>query len=174
MKAIRIHEYGDASTLRLEEAPCLSPGNDQLLVHVRDAGVNPVDWKIRQGTSRMLCPRPFPCDRTGFCGRGCGNRQFCHRFRSRCSVFGFAHGSYAEYALASVSTVAQDAKGNGFRDRCGPANGRFDRIADCARRCGRKARHDIADPGCCRGSPVLSRCLSLFFILFRSHRQSQK
>ena len=43
MKAIRIHEYGDASTLRLEEVPPLSPGNDELLVHVRDAGVNPVD-----------------------------------------------------------------------------------------------------------------------------------
>lgn len=47
MKAIRIHEYGDAGTLRLEEVPRLSPGNDQLLVHVLDAGVNPIDWKIR-------------------------------------------------------------------------------------------------------------------------------
>jgi hypothetical protein len=41
MKAIRIHKYGDASTLQLEEAPTLTIQFDQLLVRIRDAGVNP-------------------------------------------------------------------------------------------------------------------------------------
>jgi len=38
MKAVRIHEYGDADTLKMEEVPCLSIGDEQILVRVRDAG----------------------------------------------------------------------------------------------------------------------------------------
>jgi NADPH:quinone reductase-like Zn-dependent oxidoreductase len=60
MKAIRIHEYGDSGTLKLEDVPRLSPGKDQLLVHVRDAGVNPIDWKIRQGYLKDVMPASFP------------------------------------------------------------------------------------------------------------------
>jgi NADPH:quinone reductase-like Zn-dependent oxidoreductase len=52
MKAVRIHQYGDASTLKLEEVPRLSITDDQLLVRIRDAGVNPIDWKIRQGAKQ--------------------------------------------------------------------------------------------------------------------------
>lgn len=47
MKAIRIHEYGDASQFKLEESPLLTIQDDQVLVRVRDTGVNPIDWKIR-------------------------------------------------------------------------------------------------------------------------------
>ena len=43
MKAIRIHQYGDASTLKLEEIPPLSIADGQILVRIRDAGVNPID-----------------------------------------------------------------------------------------------------------------------------------
>ena len=49
MKAVRIHEYGDAGKLTLEEAPRLTIKADEVLVRVRDAGVNPRDWKIRAG-----------------------------------------------------------------------------------------------------------------------------
>ncbi len=60
MKAIRIHQYGDASTLKLEEVPPLSISEDQILVRVRDAGVNPIDWKIRQGYLKNVMPAAFP------------------------------------------------------------------------------------------------------------------
>ncbi len=60
MKARRIHEYGDAGTLRLEEVPRLSISADQILVRVHDAGVNPIDWKIRQGYLRQVMPASFP------------------------------------------------------------------------------------------------------------------
>ena len=39
MKAIRIHEYGDADTLKLEEVPRISISSDQILVQIHDAGV---------------------------------------------------------------------------------------------------------------------------------------
>jgi NADPH:quinone reductase-like Zn-dependent oxidoreductase len=49
MKAIRIHEYGGVGTLKLEEVARISITDDQVLVRIEDAGVNPVDWKVRQG-----------------------------------------------------------------------------------------------------------------------------
>jgi len=49
MQAIRIHEFGGAEVMRLEYIPVPEPGAGELLVRVRAAGVNPVDWKIRSG-----------------------------------------------------------------------------------------------------------------------------
>ena len=60
MKAIRIHNYGDSSALQLEEASSLDIQPDQLLVRIRDAGVNPIDWKIRAGYLKNLMPANFP------------------------------------------------------------------------------------------------------------------
>ena len=61
MKAIRIHKYGDANQLKLEEAPNLTILDDQVIVKIRDAGVNPIDWKIRAGylKNRMLAAFPL-------------------------------------------------------------------------------------------------------------------
>jgi NADPH:quinone reductase-like Zn-dependent oxidoreductase len=50
MKAVRIHAYGGPEMLHYEEnvpRPVLS--SDDLLIRVRAAAVNPVDWKIREG-----------------------------------------------------------------------------------------------------------------------------
>jgi hypothetical protein len=47
MKAIRVHEFGVPSVLKLEEIPDPKPGPGELLVRIRAAGVNPVDAYIR-------------------------------------------------------------------------------------------------------------------------------
>ncbi|HEY1562232.1 MAG TPA: NADP-dependent oxidoreductase [Caulobacteraceae bacterium] len=59
MKAIRIHEFGDTGVLELEELPEPIPAAGEVLIEVRAASVNPVDYKIREGkypavTSEML------------------------------------------------------------------------------------------------------------------------
>ena len=53
MKAIRIHNYGDSRVLQLEEAPTVTIQPGQLLVRIRDAGVNPIDWKIPQNNHSL-------------------------------------------------------------------------------------------------------------------------
>lgn len=97
MKAIRIHEYGDSGTLKLEDVPRLSPGKDQLLVHVRDAGVNPIDWKIRQGYLKDVMPASFPLTiGQDFAGEVVELGDSVKDFEVGDDVFGFAQGSYAE------------------------------------------------------------------------------
>jgi len=49
MKAVRIHAYGGPEVLVYEDADVPSPGQSEVLVRVQAAGVNPVDWKVREG-----------------------------------------------------------------------------------------------------------------------------
>jgi len=107
MKAIRIHEYGDADTLRLEEIPRLSIEDDQILVRVQDAGVNPIDWKIRQGYMKQVMPANFPMTiGQDFAGDVVETGKSARQFVVGQRVFGFAQGTYAEYVAAPASTIA--------------------------------------------------------------------
>lgn len=61
MKAVRIHNYGDASTLSYEDAPMPSiSSNNDVLIRVIAASVNPVDWKIREGLLAQMIPYSLP------------------------------------------------------------------------------------------------------------------
>ncbi len=60
MKAVRIHQYGDGSTLQLEDVPIPTPQNDQVQVRVAAVSINPVEWKIREGMLAARMGNPFP------------------------------------------------------------------------------------------------------------------
>ena len=69
MKAIRIHGFGDPEVLELDDVPIPLPGEGELLVRIRAASVNPVDYKIRRGTvpwvSREMLPMTLGRDLSG-------------------------------------------------------------------------------------------------------------
>lgn len=67
MKAIRVHEFGDADALKLETLPDLIPSAGQVLVRVHAVGINPVDTYIRAGTYAVKPPLPYT---PGFDGSG--------------------------------------------------------------------------------------------------------
>ena len=50
---IVVHEYGPPEVLKLEDAPRPEPKDDQVLIRVIAAGVNPVDAYIRAGKSKL-------------------------------------------------------------------------------------------------------------------------
>ena len=60
MKAVRIHEYGGPEVLRYEEAPRPNPRPDDVLIRVHGAGVNPVDWKVREGRLKDVLKHSLP------------------------------------------------------------------------------------------------------------------
>src|SRR5260370_629940 len=60
MKAIRIHNYGGPEVLKYEDAPRPEPQEGEVLVRVHAAGVNPIDWKVREGHMKDFWPHKFP------------------------------------------------------------------------------------------------------------------
>jgi NADPH:quinone reductase-like Zn-dependent oxidoreductase len=58
--ALRIHNYGGPEVLQLDAVPVPTPGTGQVLVRVKAAGVNGLDWKIRDGLVRDAFPLPLP------------------------------------------------------------------------------------------------------------------
>src|SRR5688572_17389437 len=58
MRAIRLHEFGPASNLILEELPDPQPGDGQVRIAVEAAGVHVLDTTIRSGASGGPFPPP--------------------------------------------------------------------------------------------------------------------
>jgi NADPH:quinone reductase-like Zn-dependent oxidoreductase len=108
IQAIRVHNYGGPEQLKLEEVQRPEPQAGEVLIHVHAAGVNPVDWKIRQGFMKDFRPMQFPyipgVDLAGVVEEvGPGVTAF----QKGQAVFGqSAKGAYAEYTTASVETLA--------------------------------------------------------------------
>src|ERR1039457_6529672 len=59
-KAVRFDDYGGIDVLRVEDVPRPVPGDGQVLVQVKAAGINPGEDKIRQGLLRERWPATFP------------------------------------------------------------------------------------------------------------------
>src|SRR5881397_2942601 len=107
MKAVRIHSFGGPDVLRFEDVPVPKPGTNEMLVRVHAAGVNPVDWKIREG---LLGPGPLPQTMgSDFSGVVEALGPDVRDFRIGEAVFGVVaeeSGSYAEFATAPESRLA--------------------------------------------------------------------
>ncbi|HEX9230262.1 MAG TPA: NADPH:quinone reductase [Jatrophihabitantaceae bacterium] len=57
MRAVIYRETGPSGVLRIVDRPIAEPGPDEVRVRVHLSGVNPTDWKAREGGGR---PAPFP------------------------------------------------------------------------------------------------------------------
>ena len=59
-KAVRFSEYGGVDVLDVVEVPLPEPGQGQVLVRVKAAGINPGESKIRAGLLHSRWPATFP------------------------------------------------------------------------------------------------------------------
>lgn len=112
MKAAVIYEYGSPEVFRIEEINRPSIRDDELLIKVKAASINPIDWKQRQGWHRFFLKAHFPVV-LGYDVAGeieeCGTKvnafkpgdQVYTRLTRR---FG---GAFAEYAAASLAILAK-------------------------------------------------------------------
>ncbi|RDI72710.1 NADP-dependent oxidoreductase [Halopelagius longus] len=60
MKAVRISETDGTEAVTYEDAPRPELDSDELLVRVRAAGVNPLDWLVCRGDLPSLLDKPLP------------------------------------------------------------------------------------------------------------------
>jgi len=112
MKAIVFFEYGGPDVLRYVDVETPVPADDQILVKVRAAAVNPMDWHLMRGTPFPLrfgsgLRRPALAQRLGT--DFSGTVEATGRSVTRCAVgdaiFGGARGSLAEYLVVSGTGV---------------------------------------------------------------------
>ena len=111
MKAIRMHEFGGPEVLKLEDAPRPEPADDEVLVKVYAAGINPVDWKIREGQRKEKFPTTFPLtpgwDVSGEIEKVGHNVK---NFRKGDEVYGrpdpTKNGAYAEYLVVKADQMS--------------------------------------------------------------------
>jgi NADPH2:quinone reductase len=113
MRAIAIHEFGGPETLHSCDLPRPKPAADELLIRTVAAGVNPVDWKIREGLLRDRLPHAFPLV-PGWDVAGVVEElgEKTGRFRKGDRVWAYARkpvvqwGCYAEYVAVAETSVA--------------------------------------------------------------------
>lgn len=107
MKAIVIKSYGDENVVEYTDVERPEPKASEVLVKVHVAGVNPVDWKIRNGLGERLglkLPIMLGGEIAGIIEKiGSEVRDF----KEGDSVYGIiSSGGYAEYAIAKVGDIA--------------------------------------------------------------------
>ena len=108
MRAVQVHRYGGSEQLKLEEKPRPQPQTGEVLVRVYAAGVNPIDWKIRQGLMKESRPVTFPyTPGIEMAGVVEDVGPAVTAFEIGQAVFGqIAEGAYAEFLTVSVEALA--------------------------------------------------------------------
>ena len=136
MKAIAINDFGGPEQLQLVERPMPPITDEQVLVAVRVAAVNPIDWRIRQGQLKQFVPYEFPAilgrEVSGVVAQvGAAVRGFAVGD----AVFGFLQqrlmhwGGYAEYVPIEAAKLAHKPAKSQLRAGGGAAGGRPHRLA---------------------------------------------
>jgi NADPH:quinone reductase-like Zn-dependent oxidoreductase len=121
MQKIEYDQYGGPELMRLDEVDQPVPGSGQVLVRVQAAAANPMDWRFRNGDSRLMTGRRFP--------RGVGNDfagtvvavgDGVTRFKAGDDVLGAASlrqpGAFAEMVTADQKQVVRKPAGLSFEE----------------------------------------------------------
>lgn len=106
MKAARIHQYGDASMIRIDDLPRPAPGPGQVLVQVAATSFNPTEAALRSGLLRDLTPTELPLT-LGWDVAGTivqlGEGVHVHAVGDR--VVGMIGAAAADFAVADATAV---------------------------------------------------------------------
>jgi len=119
MKAMVVHEFGGPEVMKYEDAPRPEPKDDEILVRVMAAAVNPVDSYVRQGmfAKRGMDNRPaiIGYDISGVVEKTGANAK---KFKAGDKVYSYLSvmrgGGYAEFAIAKESETALKPKNINF------------------------------------------------------------
>lgn len=105
MKAVTISAYGDAHKLELTEIPEPEVGPEDVKVRMVGASINPIDWKLRNGSMKALMPLVFPA----VLGRDVSGEVVAvgaavSHVKVGAQVMGLVMGAYAEFVVAPADT----------------------------------------------------------------------
>lgn len=121
MKAAQINGYGGKDAIQTTaDAPKPPYGAGEVLVAVRAAGINPFDWKVREGYTRQIAELSFPATLGGdFAGIVAEVGDEVTEIQVGDEVYGQAsplggHGSFAEFTAVKATALAPKPKSLDF------------------------------------------------------------
>jgi alcohol dehydrogenase len=114
MKAAQINKYGGGEAVEINNsAPVPAVAEGKVLVEIYAAGVNPIDWKMREGYVKDRAPLDFPItiggDFAGVIkevGEGVSNFKVGDEIYGQAGLLNNGSGSFAEMAVADIQKVA--------------------------------------------------------------------
>ncbi len=121
MRKIIYNQYGSNEELNIANIEEPSPLADEILIEVKAASINPVDWKIRSGELKMMSGARFPkgigCDFAGIVKKnGEGNTKF----KVGDHVFGWLPykeaGTFSEFVVAKENLTVKKPENISFEE----------------------------------------------------------
>ncbi|MDQ3848752.1 MAG: NADP-dependent oxidoreductase, partial [Thermoproteota archaeon] len=116
MKSAQIKTYGDSEVVQIDQGtpPLNDPSEGKVLVKIKAAGVNPSDWKLREGFFKQMVPLQFPAtlgmDFSGIIEKvGASTSSDLKQgdeVYGQAGVLAGGSGAFAEMALATVDKIA--------------------------------------------------------------------
>ena len=118
-RAIAFEHYGTAEELKIVKLPIREPKEHEVLVRIRAAGVNPLDWKIRNGEMKFIPGQHFPhLIGSDFAGEVASVGTGIQGLHAGDEVFGwtsaFKGGAYAEHITVDVQSLVAKPKSLSF------------------------------------------------------------
>jgi alcohol dehydrogenase len=119
MKSAQINGYGSSEVIEINQntpSPIISPS--KVLVELKAAGINPIDWKIREGYMKQVISLQFPStlgmDFSGIIKQI--GEDISSNYKQGDEVYGQASvtnggsGAFAEIALTNIENIALKPK----------------------------------------------------------------
>jgi alcohol dehydrogenase len=128
MRSAEMKGYGSSEVVEINQnaAAPNDPSDEKVLVKVKAAGVNPIDWKIREGYMQQMIPLQFPStlgmDFSGTIekvGAGVSGFNVGDEVYGQASVTRGGSGAFAEIALANADSVAHKPKSLNHQEAAG-------------------------------------------------------
>ena len=119
MKAMQINNYGGSDVISINDnVPIPKVPSGKVLVEVKASGVNPVDWKIREGYFQQMVPLKFPTTLgTDFSGiikelgeNASTDFNIGDEVYGQASVLSGGSGSFAELVLTNIDSIGPKPK----------------------------------------------------------------
>lgn len=123
MKAAYYHQHGDADVLQVGELPIPPIADDEVLVQVAAAGINPIDRRLRAGELQEYISRTFPVvPGWDFAGRIVDVGAEVSDYKPGDDVVGLAftwsiqHGTNAEFVPVQASSLTRKPANISFEE----------------------------------------------------------
>src|SRR5262249_17010745 len=110
MEVVRIDKFGSREVMKFRKLPIPTPGPNEILLKVKAASINPVDWKIREGRYPAVKSDKLPYvlgrDVSGVV-EACGAETIGHQRGDEIyAMLGIDRGAYVEHVIVKANEAA--------------------------------------------------------------------